>query len=120
MTVHDMTFFDHPEWHEPSKVWWFRAATRYSVQHAAVIICVSETTATRLGEVLSPRCVVMTVPNGVDLERFVADEPTPGADRAALDRLGVKRAVRVAPWDIGAAQRSRGSRLGIRPVGFSP
>lgn len=25
VTVHDMTFFDHPEWHEPSKVLFFRA-----------------------------------------------------------------------------------------------
>ena len=30
VTVHDLTFFDHPEWHERSKVAWFRAATRYS------------------------------------------------------------------------------------------
>ena len=55
MTVHDMTFFDHPEWHERSKVAWFRAATRYSARHAAVIICVSEATAERLRDRSSPR-----------------------------------------------------------------
>lgn len=91
VTVHDMTFFDHPEWHEPQKVRFFRAATRYSVRHAAAIVCVSETTAARLLAVLSPLCPVLAVPNGVDQARFVADEATPGADRAVLARLGLGR-----------------------------
>jgi glycosyltransferase involved in cell wall biosynthesis len=89
VTVHDMTFFDHPEWHESSKVAWFRAATRYSVGHAALIICVSEATAGRLREVLSPRCPVLAVPHGVDHARFVPEEPAPGADREVLERLGL-------------------------------
>jgi len=91
VTVHDMTFFDHPEWHEPSKVLFFRAATRYSAAHAAVIICVSETTASRLREVLSPRCPVVAVPNGVDRARFRPDEETPGSDAAVLRRLDLRQ-----------------------------
>lgn len=91
VTVHDLTFFDHAEWHEPSKVAWFRAAMRYSVGHAAVIICVSEITAGRLRDVLSPRCPVLVVPHGVDQACFVADEPSPGADGEVLERLGLHR-----------------------------
>jgi glycosyltransferase involved in cell wall biosynthesis len=91
VTVHDLTFFDHAEWHEPSKVAWFRAAMRYSVGHAAAIICVSEITAGRLRDVLSPRCPVLVVPHGVDQARFVADEPSPGADGEVLERLGLHR-----------------------------
>ena len=91
VTVHDLTFFDHAEWHQRSKVAWFRAAMRYSVRHAAAIVCVSETTAGRLRDVLSPRCPVMVVPHGVDQVRFVADEPWPGADRDVLERLGLSR-----------------------------
>jgi len=91
VTVHDLTFFDHPEWHERSKVVWFRAATRYAVRHAAGIICVSETTAGRLQEVLRPRCPVAVVPHGVDRGRFMAEEPGPGADREVRVRLGLAR-----------------------------
>ncbi|MGA2528628.1 MAG: glycosyltransferase family 1 protein [Acidimicrobiales bacterium] len=91
VTVHDMTFFDHPEWHERDKVLWFRSATRYSVRHGALIICVSETTAQRLREVLRPPCPVMAIPNGVDQSRFVSDESEPGTDREVLGRLGLKR-----------------------------
>jgi glycosyltransferase involved in cell wall biosynthesis len=91
VTIHDLTFFDHPEWHEPSKVTWFRAAMRYSARHASAIVCVSEITAGRLRDVLSPRCPVMVVPHGVDHARFVADEPCPGADGEVLERLGLHR-----------------------------
>ena len=91
VTVHDMTFFDHPEWHEPSKVVWFRRTTRYAVAHAALIVCVSETTAKRLREVLSPPCPVLAVPHGVDHARFTPLEPAPRADREVRDRLGLDR-----------------------------
>jgi glycosyltransferase involved in cell wall biosynthesis len=91
VTVHDMTFFDHPDWHERGKVAWFRSATRYSVRHAAAIICVSESTARRLREVLSPRAPVVAVAHGVDHARFLAHEPEPGADQAVLESLGLDR-----------------------------
>ena len=91
VTVHDLTFFDHPEWHERSKVAWFRSAIRYSAAHAAVIICVSEATAGRLRDLVAPRCPVVVVPHGVDHARFVAEEPEPGADGEILERLGLFR-----------------------------
>ncbi|MGD1011015.1 MAG: glycosyltransferase family 1 protein [Acidimicrobiales bacterium] len=91
VTVHDLTFFDHGEWHEQRKVAWFRAAIRRSAIHAAAIICVSETTAGRLQEVVSPACPVVVVPHGVDHSRFTTEEPSPGADREVLGRLGLER-----------------------------
>ncbi|MGO9962429.1 MAG: glycosyltransferase family 4 protein [Acidimicrobiales bacterium] len=91
VTIHDLTFFDHPEWHEASKVRWFRAAMRYSVAHAAAVVCVSGMTARRLHEILSPPCPVVVVPHGVDHARFTADEPGPGADAEVLERLGLGR-----------------------------
>ena len=91
MTVHDLTFFDHPEWHERTKVAWFRAAIRYAARHAAGIVCVSETTARRLGELFAPRCPVAVVPHGVDTSRFAPDEPHPGHDDEVLERLGLVR-----------------------------
>jgi glycosyltransferase involved in cell wall biosynthesis len=91
VTVHDLTFFDHPEWHEASKVRWFRAAIGYSAAHAAAIVCVSAMTAQRLHELLSPSCPVVVVPHGVDHARFTADEPRPGTDAEVLERLGLER-----------------------------
>ena len=91
VTVHDMTFFDHPEWHERAKVKWFRSAMAYAVSHADAVICVSETTAGRLREVLEPKCAVFVVPHGVDHDHFTAVEPVPRADRGVTARLGLSR-----------------------------
>jgi glycosyltransferase involved in cell wall biosynthesis len=90
VTVHDMTFFDHPEWHEPGKVAWFRSAIGYSARHAAAIICVSDATARRLEDLVAPRCPVLVVRHGVDRARFVADELEPGRDEEILHRLGLR------------------------------
>jgi glycosyltransferase involved in cell wall biosynthesis len=91
VTVHDLTFFDHPEWHEPGKVAWFRAAIRFSASHAAAIVCVSGTTAGRLHDIVAPSCPVLVVPHGVDQACFVASEPREGADAEVLARLGLLR-----------------------------
>jgi glycosyltransferase involved in cell wall biosynthesis len=91
-----MTWFDHPEWHERSKVPVFRTAMRLAATRATAIVCVSETTAARVGELLRPRCPVHVVQHGVDRERFspIASLAEAGAahesDRELLDRLGVR------------------------------
>jgi len=96
VTIHDMTWFDHPEWHERSKVPVFRTAMRLAATRATAIVCVSETTAARVGELLRPRCPVHVVQHGVDRERFspIASLAEAGAahesDRELLDRLGVR------------------------------
>ena len=48
VTIHDCTFFDHPEWHLRSKAAFFRRAIRRAARHAGVLICVSQVTADRL------------------------------------------------------------------------
>ncbi|MHB1774867.1 MAG: glycosyltransferase family 4 protein [Acidimicrobiales bacterium] len=89
VTVHDCTFFDHPEWHERSKVLVFRRAIAVAARRAAAVVCVSATTAGRLQEVTDVAAPVFVAPHGVDGTRFTPDEPSPGADAAALARLGV-------------------------------
>ncbi|HVB91673.1 MAG TPA: glycosyltransferase family 1 protein [Acidimicrobiales bacterium] len=89
VTVHDCTFFDHPEWHVRSKAAFFRRAIRRAARHAGVLICVSEVTSNRLQSVCDVRAPIVVAPHGVDHERFAPAEPTPGADLAALAGIGV-------------------------------
>jgi glycosyltransferase involved in cell wall biosynthesis len=70
VTIHDLTFFTNPEWHEPAKVRFFRQAIRYAAKHADVLISVSEFTARLLREHVSTEVPIVVAPHGVDLERF--------------------------------------------------
>lgn len=70
VTIHDLTFFDHPEWHERSKVPVFRRAIRVAAHRATALLCDSANTAQRLEELCRPRGRVFVVPLGVDLRRF--------------------------------------------------
>jgi glycosyltransferase involved in cell wall biosynthesis len=87
VTVHDLTMLTHPEWHEPSKVVYFRRALASSLGRASRVLCVSATTARDLAEVLSvdPARVVVT-PLGTDLTRA-----PDAAVRAVTERLGLAR-----------------------------
>ncbi|MGP0030533.1 MAG: glycosyltransferase family 4 protein [Acidimicrobiales bacterium] len=89
VTIHDCTFFDHPEWHLRSKAVLFRRAIRRASLRAAALVCVSEVTATALRASCEVRAPVVVAPHGVDHERFAPAEPGPGADRAALEGAGV-------------------------------
>ncbi|HZQ26805.1 MAG TPA: glycosyltransferase family 1 protein [Acidimicrobiales bacterium] len=91
VTIHDLTFFDHPEWHERSKVPFFRRAIRVASRHADALVCVSRTTANRLREECSPAAPIAVIPHGVDHSRFTPAPPSPDADRLVLDGLGVRR-----------------------------
>ncbi len=89
VTIHDCTFFDHPEWHERSKAVFFRRAIRHAARHAAVLVCVSQVTADRLGAVCDVRSPVVVAPHGVDHGRFSPEEPSPGADGRLLAAAGI-------------------------------
>jgi glycosyltransferase involved in cell wall biosynthesis len=78
VTIHDLTFFDHPEYHERSKVVYFRQMIRLAAKRASVLICVSEYTAARLRALCAPKGDVVVVPHGVDHAQF-----HPGGDEAA-------------------------------------
>jgi glycosyltransferase involved in cell wall biosynthesis len=73
VTVHDLTFFDNPEWHESAKAQFFRRATRVAAEKAAALVCVSRATAERLDAILEPRVPVHVIPHGVDHDRYRAD-----------------------------------------------
>jgi glycosyltransferase involved in cell wall biosynthesis len=85
VTVHDMTFFDHPEWHERSKTAFFRPMTRVAVNRATEIVAVSDATSRRLTAVLTPHAPVTVIPHGVDHERF--HPPAPGDAATDLEFL---------------------------------
>ncbi|MFM8238240.1 MAG: glycosyltransferase family 4 protein [Actinomycetota bacterium] len=88
VTVHDLTFFDHPEWHERTKVAFFRPMIRAAVRRADAIVCVSEHTAERLRTRLGPTSPIHVVPHGVDHRRFRPTED-PGPDLELLARHGI-------------------------------
>ncbi len=89
VTIHDCTFFDHPEWHERAKAFVFRRAIRRAARRAAALVCVSRTTAERLERVCDVRAPVFVAPHGVDLGRFSATEPDVGFDDGILGSLGM-------------------------------
>ena len=70
VTVHDLTFLEHPEWHERSKVPFFQAAIRRAARDADVVVCVSNRTADRLNELIDVRAEVVVAEHGVDDDRF--------------------------------------------------
>jgi glycosyltransferase involved in cell wall biosynthesis len=88
VTVHDLTFFDHPEWHERSKVAYFRRMIRAAAARADVVVCISTFTAARLRANCPPLGEVVVVPHGVDHQRF---KPAVNAERdeAALAPHGI-------------------------------
>lgn len=93
VTVHDLTLLEHPEWHERAKALYFGRMVPAAVARAAVCVCVSRHTATRLAAVVPPgegvvRDVVV-VPHGVDHSVF-RPEPDAAADLASLATLGVR------------------------------
>jgi len=90
VTIHDLTFFDHPEWHERTKVPFFRRAIRVAARHADALVAVSRTTADRLRAVCPPQVPMAVIPHGVDHARFTPMPPGPDADAEALAGLGVR------------------------------
>lgn len=90
VTVHDLTFVDHPEWHEWSKVVVFRRAIAVARRRAAAVVCVSAATARRLAATGGTRGPVFVAPHGIDHDRFRPEPPGGDADAAALAALGAR------------------------------
>ncbi|MBM3673731.1 MAG: glycosyltransferase family 4 protein [Actinobacteria bacterium] len=89
VTVHDLTFFDHPEWHERAKVAFFVPMMRRSVHHASAVVAVSEHTRERLECVLAPTTPVVVAPHGVDHDRFRPAAVGDPDDLMRLARVGI-------------------------------
>lgn len=91
VTVHDLTFFDNPEWHERAKVAYFTRMIRASGRRADAIVCVSHRTADRLRQLLAPTAPVTAIPHGVDHRRFAPVGPHgPSGDLELLAALGIR------------------------------
>ncbi len=87
VTIHDLTYFTNPEWHERAKVAFFTRAIRYAADHARVLICVSATTARDLARLVPSHAPVVVAPHGVDLARF---SPDAAGDADALAAAGLE------------------------------
>jgi glycosyltransferase involved in cell wall biosynthesis len=78
VTVHDATFFSHPETHRPLKRWFFRMWTKRSWRVADVVITPSIATGDEVTRFIGkPKGVLEVAYLGVDLSRFhppTADE----------------------------------------------
>ena len=131
VTVHDLTFLDHPEWHERTKVPVFRRAIRVAARRADAVICVSGRTAARFEELCAPRARVFVAPHGVDGHRFrpgpVAGEgPGQPGDDVWLERLGARPPYvlflgtleprKAVPDLVAAFDRIAGGRAGLSLV----
>ena len=84
VTVHDLSFFEAPQWHQRSKVLLFRRAIARAARRAAAVVCPSRVTAEELARWCRVDTEVFVAPHGVDGRLFRPDEPHPGSDRAAL------------------------------------
>lgn len=90
VTIHDLTFFTNPEWHERSKVAFFRRAINYSTQHARVLICVSAFSARLLEEIVPVHVPIVVAPLGVELDTFQTDS---SGDDALFESHALPRTV---------------------------
>lgn len=90
VTLHDATFYTHPELHLPAKARFFRLATRHAVRRAASIVVPTEATSREVARhtSLDPG-KVHVARHGVDHARF---RPSSGVDvervRASLGLVG--------------------------------
>ena len=89
VTIHDVTFFERPEVHEPAKVAFFKRAITRASATAGALVCVSAWTADRLAEHVDVSVPVIVAHHGIDHARFTPVEPQPGADQRALKELGL-------------------------------
>jgi glycosyltransferase involved in cell wall biosynthesis len=90
VTVHDLTFFEHPEWHERTKVAYFRPMIAAAARRATVVVCVSAFTARRLRAHVQPQGDMVVVPHGVDHGRFTPAGAGSASDHALLARHGIE------------------------------
>jgi glycosyltransferase involved in cell wall biosynthesis len=91
VTVHDLSFFVEPQWHERSKVLLFQRAIKIAARRAKVVVCPSQATADELARWCQVDAAVVVAHHGVDLDRFAPTEGTPGSDVARLSTLPAGR-----------------------------
>lgn len=86
VTIHDMTFFDNPEWHEKSKVLLFRRAIATAVKRSSQLIAVSNDTAERVKQRFGDVDITV-IPHGIDHARFHVEKLA--GERDELTKAGI-------------------------------
>ncbi len=86
-TIHDLTFLDHPEWHEFEKVRYFSMAIKRAVARSEVVICPSNTTAERLRQLFPKVNDVRVVYHGVSA-RLVPEHGGDTTERTEICFVG--------------------------------
>jgi glycosyltransferase involved in cell wall biosynthesis len=104
VTIHDLTFFTNPEWHERTKVTFFRRAIVYAARHARVLVSVSDFSARLLDEIVPEHAPVVVAPLGVDL---VAFGPEDDGDAARLAASGLDPSAPVVLF-VGTVEPRKG------------
>ncbi len=92
VAMHDLTFFDHPEWHERSKVVYFRRMIAASARRTDLIVTGSHDAAEGLRTRFHPPGEIVVIHHGVDHARFqpATDDPlTRATDESLLARHGI-------------------------------
>jgi glycosyltransferase involved in cell wall biosynthesis len=90
VTVHDLSFFEAPQWHDRSKVVLFKRAIRVAARRATAVVCPSRATADQLARWCRVDAELFVAHHGVDAERFGPNEVGPGADAAILGRIDAR------------------------------
>ena len=90
VTIHDLTFFSHPEWHEKTKVALFKRSINTAVKNADAIICVSNFTANCLESIVPGAKKVFVIPHGVEHDKFNPFESKDNPDDQILSDFGIK------------------------------
>ncbi|MDA8385509.1 MAG: glycosyltransferase family 1 protein [Actinomycetota bacterium] len=88
-TIHDMTFLEHPEWHQRSKVVFFRRMIAASAARAHGLIFPSRSALEAFRRHFDTRATTVVIGHGVSPARFVA--PPGAGDDDIIGVLGVRR-----------------------------
>ncbi len=87
VTIHDATLLEHPEWHERSKVFFFRQMIKRAAKVADGLIFPSLAALEGFRRHFDTAAKTQVIPHGVSAERFGA--PDGVADSELLERIGV-------------------------------
>lgn len=87
-TIHDMTFLDHPEWHERTKVELFRRSIAYACRHADAIVVPSHSTAAALRRHFVPTGRVEVIHHGFTPRLLCDDIPRRDVREGAILFVG--------------------------------
>jgi len=90
VTVHDLSFFEAPQWHDRSKVVLFKRAIRVAARRATAVVCPSRATADQLARWCRVDAELFVAHHGVDAGRFGPHEAEPGADAVILGRIDAR------------------------------